>query len=436
LKVTPPDDATEMEADRVTDQVMRMLGPTTTPQHRSPDGVQRMCAACAEDTDEKAVHRKRIDQEDEIHGKLAGLSPAIGNQLAERIRGLTGSHELPASERAFFEPRFGHDFSGVRVYSSESAARVAGELNARAFTRGRDIVFGAGQYAPGTATGRRLIAHELAHVVQQGRAPDTPVQRDLATPEPTKKPPAQPALTSSQIDEAIRFNRSLYDKTRTEQIQDLIGTRMTGTWSAVDILAVADIQERYGLHKDGKVDPHTFDFLDKETRLEKLPKVDDECLLAFSVAVDAPTIGPVVAGYRTISGHFVMKAQFSKYCGCAHYVYRQFVCGHWKRIRGGVTTDLGGTFTYLPGGLTTAFKEDANTTTRALNYGHRGQANEGTNNGYFDDPGGTRANQARGCHYIGDDTPGGPDAVMSGDVFDIRVAFRGDIQRRRKVVET
>jgi hypothetical protein len=444
LKVTPPNDATEIEADRVADQVMRMPDPHAAPEidgargargADSPGTVSRKCSACEGD-DEKRIHRKRIDPDDEIHGKLDGAAPVIGNDLAGRIDGLGGGQALPTSERAFFEPRFGHDFSGVRVHTGSPAAGVAGELNARAFTRGSHIAFGAGAYAPGTDSGRRLLAHELTHVVQQGRASDGPVQRELVTPEPATPPAARPALTRPQIDAAIRFNRDHYDKPRTEQIQDIIGTPKTGTWTDDDILAVADLQERYGLFKDGMIGPRTFRFLDHETRLENLPTTNDNCPLAFSVAVDAPIIGPVAGGQRSITGHFAMRAQFSSYCGCAAYVYRQFVRGHWRRIRGGVVTDLGATFTHMPGGLPAAFQEDANTTTPALNYGHREQANEGTNNGYFDDPAAATPNQATGCHYLGDDTPGGADAVLAGDVFEILVAFRGEIRRNGAVVET
>lgn len=453
LTVTPPADVTEIEADRVADHIMRMPAPDAAAPPEidgTCDGaarVNRMCTKCADEDERRVqrtvtggklqVHRKRLDPEDEVHGKLSGAAPAIGADLAGRITGMGPGDTLPASERAFFEPRFGHDFSGVRIHRDGAAADVAGELNARAFTRGSHIAFGAGEYAPGTDSGRRLLAHELTHVVQQGRAPDGPVQRDLATPEPATPPAAQPALTKAQIDAAIRYNRDRYDKPRTEQLQDLIGTPQTGTWSEDDILAVADLQERYGLHKDGMVGPRTFVFLDNETRREGLAKTDANCLLAFSVAVDPPTVGPVAAGHRSITGHFVMRAQFSPYCRCGDYEYRQFIRGHWRRIRGGVVTDLGGTFTRQPaGGLTVGFAEDGDVLAAAVNYGHRDQPNEGTGNGYFDDENGATANQATGCHYRGNDTPGGPDAVLPGDVFDILVAFRGEIRRNGRVEET
>jgi hypothetical protein len=74
---------------------------------------------------------------------------------------------LDSTTRAFMEPRFGHDFSKVRVHTDAKAAESARAVNALAYTVGRDVAFGAGRYAPGTLGGNRLLAHELVHVVQQ-----------------------------------------------------------------------------------------------------------------------------------------------------------------------------------------------------------------------------------------------------------------------------
>jgi hypothetical protein len=74
---------------------------------------------------------------------------------------------LDAATRAFMEPRFGHDFSKVRVHADAKAGQAASSINARAFTSNRSVVFGAGEYAPRTESGRRLLSHELTHVVQQ-----------------------------------------------------------------------------------------------------------------------------------------------------------------------------------------------------------------------------------------------------------------------------
>ena len=78
-----------------------------------------------------------------------------------------GGESLPESALAFFEPRFGYDFSRVQVHTDTRAGELARALNARAYTVGRNVVFGAGQYAPETQSGRRLLSHELTHVVQQ-----------------------------------------------------------------------------------------------------------------------------------------------------------------------------------------------------------------------------------------------------------------------------
>jgi hypothetical protein len=87
---------------------------------------------------------------------------------------------LAADARGVMEPRFGHDFSHVRVHADDHAAESARAVNARAYTVGSDIVFGAGQYAPSTPSGQRLLAHELTHVLQQSSDshPPAAVQRD------------------------------------------------------------------------------------------------------------------------------------------------------------------------------------------------------------------------------------------------------------------
>ena len=98
-------------------------------------------------------------------GKAArALQVETAAQAVER-KGETLSSEA----RSYFEPRFGYDFSNVRIHADDEAARSAHAIQARAYTLGRDIVFGTGEYAPATSQGRRLIAHELAHVVQQQR---------------------------------------------------------------------------------------------------------------------------------------------------------------------------------------------------------------------------------------------------------------------------
>ena len=92
------------------------------------------------------------------HPRLTGVDSRTGQPL-------------PSTERAFFEPRIGFVFSNVRIHTDAGAARSARAVGAKAYTVGSNVVFGAGRWAPKTSAGRRLIAHELTHVVQQGTAP-------------------------------------------------------------------------------------------------------------------------------------------------------------------------------------------------------------------------------------------------------------------------
>ncbi len=105
--------------------------------------------------------------------------------LQTRIQSLEGGGSpLTKDQRTYFEPRFGHDFSGVRVHTGSKGAQTAKEIQARAFTMGKHIVFAAGEYTPGTSGGKRLLAHELTHVVQQRQ----PVRRHPAPGRARLKP--------------------------------------------------------------------------------------------------------------------------------------------------------------------------------------------------------------------------------------------------------
>lgn len=88
-------------------------------------------------------------------------------------------YPLDVATRTFMEPRFGHDFSDVRVHTDAAAAESARQINALAYTVGRDIVFESGQYAPETLAGQKLFAHELTHVRQQSSAPNISRQEPI-----------------------------------------------------------------------------------------------------------------------------------------------------------------------------------------------------------------------------------------------------------------
>jgi Domain of unknown function (DUF4157) len=170
LTIGAPDDRYEKEADRVADQVMRK--PLDEPVATAPPAIQRKCAACEEEELQRAPleepeHEERIDAKAQ-----PGAAPVAGPAATAQVRALAGGgRPLPHGEQRFFGHQLGHDFGGVRVHADARAAEAAAAVRARAFTWGRDVVFGAGEYAPSTSRGRHLLAHELTHVIQQGRAP-------------------------------------------------------------------------------------------------------------------------------------------------------------------------------------------------------------------------------------------------------------------------
>jgi len=166
LSVSQPDDPQEQEAERVADEVMRM--PLLAPGMASavPPRVQRMCTTCEEE-----LKRSELDAPDAAPteaGPAAAPSSEPVTALEQQVHALRGrGHPLPAAVRADMEPHFGADFSAVRVHNDGSANELARSLGAQAFAVGNDLVFGAGQFAPQSPTGRHLLAHELTHVLQQ-----------------------------------------------------------------------------------------------------------------------------------------------------------------------------------------------------------------------------------------------------------------------------
>lgn len=130
LAVSQPTDHEELEADRIADMVMRGPDASTVPPLR-PSG-----------------------------------------------QGVNGGQSLDPTDRDFFGRRFGMDLGGVRVHSDTTAAANARRLSANAFTVGSDISFASGRYSPGTTTGRRLLAHELAHVVQHSARGSARIRRE------------------------------------------------------------------------------------------------------------------------------------------------------------------------------------------------------------------------------------------------------------------
>jgi hypothetical protein len=194
LRISQPNDIYEQEADRVAEEVMRMPGTENSVSgqrsavRKEDESIQTKptCpftrgTSCGEEEPLQTkplasaitpLVQRQVEEEEEeeiLQAKeIFDSTTEVTPNIEANINSLKGSGQpLPISVRAFFEPRFGYDFSQVRVHTDTRAAELARAVNARAFTLGKDVWFWEGRYSPGTSSGKRLIAHELTHVVQQ-----------------------------------------------------------------------------------------------------------------------------------------------------------------------------------------------------------------------------------------------------------------------------
>ena len=193
LTVGQPDDKYEQEADRVADRIMRMSEPEVMAEAQSNPllAIQRL-----NQTSDEKPHRqpeedleKRIRKEEEQEEKIVqakeqpGQTPQVTPSLEARLAASQGQGKpLLEETQGFMESRFGQDFSSVRVHTGSEAAQLNRELKAQAFTHGQDVYFGAGKYSPESKEGKRLLAHELTHVVQQNNTNrDNRIQRQASS---------------------------------------------------------------------------------------------------------------------------------------------------------------------------------------------------------------------------------------------------------------
>ena len=200
LKIGQPNDKYEQEADAMADQVMRMQsngGPMASSdmeEETLAPKIQTKCAACEEkekistkplvqkmdamEEEGDMINSKRIqrmgDQEDEIHTKPMMMRKESGGgvatqTLASKLNSTKGGgNPLPDATNQSMSQAFGTDFSHVRVHMNSDSEQMNEGIQARAFTHGSDVYFNKGEYQPESSDGKRLLAHELTHVVQQG----------------------------------------------------------------------------------------------------------------------------------------------------------------------------------------------------------------------------------------------------------------------------
>lgn len=221
LSVNQPNDRYEQEADAMADRVMRMSQPDSA--------IQRKCAHCEEE--EKQIHRKE-----------SGSPVSVDKNFENYVSGLGGRGlALSDNERNFFEPRFKRNFSDVRIHTGEDAAQSARQINARAYTTGNNIVFNEGQYQPHSDVGKRLLAHELTHVVQQKSGTEMPLQRDVKAYYKEKIDPVftgdfsgGSSAVSTRSAEAQHLHNALKDLIADGKISETMSTSGDAAWFAAN----------------------------------------------------------------------------------------------------------------------------------------------------------------------------------------------------------
>ncbi len=303
LRVSQANDPYEKEADRIAEEITRkpispnLVTPTGTTKGNGI--INRKCPACEikeseDDDDEKQlkISRKLLSTSSNFEVNDDGVANEINT-----IRSSSGS-SLDADTREFMESRFGYDFSSIRIHTDERATRSASSLNSLAYTLGNNIVFAQGQYQPTTTEGRRLLAHELTHAVQQnttlaGKVTSKEIiQRDLAI-EPVV--PTQPVVTLSRREMigALAHNRTMHkSKTLIGVLRDVLGISKTPEEIDEDFVnAVVRFQAAHGMVQDGRIGRIIAVYLAEELEAEGLPATAKMLLkahrLASEISVDA-----------------------------------------------------------------------------------------------------------------------------------------------------
>ncbi len=218
LVVGKTDDPLETEADRMAESVVGDWSQSSFLSGQPSSSVQRnseMILRQAPEEEEEMIQAQPLEEEEEmIQAKAGGQPglpvPAVENQVA-KTRGKGTS--LDFQTRSMMEDGFGADFSSISVHTDDTAVQLNRRLNAQAFATGSDIFFNEGKYNPQTRSGKKLLAHELAHTIQQGATHPAPVlQRETATsatttesiPEPTSGETPVPSTETNSCDESTQ----------------------------------------------------------------------------------------------------------------------------------------------------------------------------------------------------------------------------------------
>lgn len=219
LRIAVGNDPAEYEAERVANEVTRM--PALA--ERMPCACGGTCPRCKAESDAPKV--QTIQRLADGEGGAGEVASDVANNLGAGV-------PLDTTSRAYFEPRFGRDFDDVRIHSGPQAAAAAAGVQARAFTLGRNVVFAAGEHNPVSGDGKRLLAHELAHVVQQSTGRPR-LQRQPAAPAtaPAQLSPGTDADVRDLVNTAIRMLTTSADYFREARVDSAVVERVLTGWS-------------------------------------------------------------------------------------------------------------------------------------------------------------------------------------------------------------
>jgi hypothetical protein len=234
-------DPAEKAADRMAGRALSGQTPTNTAATPAGGG---------------AVQRSPGARSAPVAAPGAASAPATKSS-ASAVNAIGTGRSMSRSERAFFEPRFGRDFSNVRIHEGPNAARATRALDARAFAHGNDLAF-----APGERT-VQTMAHELAHVAQG----DSPLRRDLALTPPgrTAEPPE---MTDGEKSSAAQFNNQKFNSTNREWLLDIVGTAGRASFTQENIEDVRGFQADWRRSPDGKIGKSSLEPFGRETIAE------------------------------------------------------------------------------------------------------------------------------------------------------------------------
>ena len=268
LTINQPDDEYEQEADAMADRVVQAKPLSTT------DTISRKCADCEK---EEKVQRMTAPEEEELQSKpLMRKSNTQGGysaspQLASQLNSSKGGgNALPKGTLSSMNQAFGTDFSHVRVHTNNQAQDMSEGIQAKAFTHGSDIYFNKGQYNPQSTEGKRLLGHELTHVVQQNKNRNL-IQRTIGDGHDLVSPRFKGNI---RLEAAYDGERSITRGSRGEHINriqqalidsgfSLVNHGVDGIFGNETLQALKSFQEVNGLSKDGIIGKNTMTQFDK-----------------------------------------------------------------------------------------------------------------------------------------------------------------------------